>query len=103
MMKLENEPDVLVAKGGQCVIWHRDDIGAPHGDRSGVRAVEPAQQMQERTLADAGCPHDGHHLTGLDRQIEIAQDVQSLSADLITFVDLSRSEEWHRRPRNDRW
>ena len=51
---------------------------SPILDRSRVHPIEPAQQMQQRALADAGRADHRDHFAALDRQIQIAQHVQAL-------------------------
>ena len=51
--------------------------------------------MQQRALADTRCADDRHHLARLDRQIQIAQDVQALGSDLIALVDVVSGEKSH--------
>ena len=57
--------------------------------------VEPAQQVQQRALPDTAGAHDGHHLTALDHQIQIAEHVDALRAHLVAFVERGDFDEGH--------
>src|SRR5687768_746535 len=102
MMKLKNEPDVFVAERGQRLLRHRRDVAVAYRDRARIGAVESSQQVQQRALADAGRADDCHHLTLLDREVEIPQHMQPLSPDQITFIEVSRGEKRHGRSRESR-
>ena len=96
-MKLEHEADLPVAKRDELRIRQRRQVRAVDGDRPRVRAIEAAEQMQQRALADAGGADDGDHLSGLDLQIEIPKHDERPSADRIALGDAGRLEERHRQ------
>ena len=82
VMELEDEADVAVAEArpprrpaAPSARRRRSTIAA------GVGAIEPAEHVQQRALADAGRADNRHHLAGLDRQVEIAQHGQRRAAD----------------------
>ena len=58
--------------------------------RPDVGAIEPAQQVQQRALADAARADDGDHLPALDDQIEVAEHVDVLRADAVALVEARR-------------
>ncbi len=62
---------------------------------AGVHPIEATQQVQQRAFAHSGRADDGDHFTALDREIEIAQHVKPLRADVIAFVEICRGEEGH--------
>ena len=95
VMELEDEPDLRVPERHQ---RRRPPScrGRDPGRRCGpIRAVEAAEQMEERALADAAGADDGDHFAGVDRQIEIAQHVDVLRADAIAFVQRGDFDEGH--------
>ncbi len=53
MVELEYEADVPVAKCGQGVLGQRGKVGFSDSDGAGVEPIEPAEQMQQRALANA--------------------------------------------------
>ena len=55
--------------------------------RALIDPIESAEHVQQRALADAGRADDRDHLARLDRQIEIAQHGQRLTADRIALDD----------------
>ena len=63
--------------------------------RPDLGPIEAAEQMQQRALADAAGADDGDHLAGVDRQIEIAQDVDVLRADAVALVQRGDFDEGH--------
>ena len=87
MMKLKNEPDVLVPKRRQRIVRHGAEVGVSDNDRARIAPIEAAKQMQQRAFADARGPDDRHHLARLDREIEVAQHVQALGSDVIALVE----------------
>ena len=101
MVELEDEADVLVPEGRQRFVCHGADVRIADPDGPGIGAIEAAQQVQQRALAHTGRADHRHHLAALDGQIEIAQHVQPLRADLIALVDVAGGEKGHAgfRPR----
>ena len=45
-----------------------------HGHPAGVGLIQPAQQVQQRALARARGPDDGHHLAGRHGEVDLLQD-----------------------------
>ena len=98
MMKLEDEADALVPEPDERGIVERTSTGAPSiATVPFVGPIEPAQDVQQRALADAGRADNRHHLARLDLQIEIAQHGQRRPADRVALDDSARFEEWHAR------
>jgi hypothetical protein len=95
MVKLKDEPDVLVAEGGKRVLRKSADVGIPDTDSAGVHAIEPPEEMQQRALADPGCADDGHHLAAFDGEAEVAQHMEALRPDVIALIEIGRREKWH--------
>src|SRR6266850_8445627 len=83
VMKLKDEADVPVAELDERPVGHRGELVILDPDRSAVDSIEPAERMEQRALADAGGTNDSEHLARLDREIEIAQHVNALRANLI--------------------
>ncbi len=65
VVELEHETDVSRAPFRQLVVRHRRELGAANPDRAARRAVEPAQQVQQRRLARARRAHDGEKIAVL--------------------------------------
>jgi len=89
MMKLKNEPNVLVPKSRQRVVRHRPEVGVPNKHRARIAAIEAAKQMEQRALSNTGRADDRHHLARLDREIEVAEHVQALGSDVVALVNLA--------------
>ena len=85
-MELEDEAHLGVAKRHARLIGHGAEIVTVYGDAARVGAIEAAQQVQQRALADAARADDGQHLPALDDQIEIAEHVDVLRADAVALV-----------------
>jgi hypothetical protein len=50
-----------------------DDGAGDHETLAVGGCLEPEQQAEERGLAGAGRPHEGHHLTGVDAEGHVVQ------------------------------
>ena len=74
MVELKHEADVLVAERRELVRLHRPeiDVADPHRIPPSI-AVETAEHVQQRALADARRADDRDHLARLDDQIELPQ------------------------------
>ena len=71
------EPGVLqhhADAGAQVVAREVADVDAVERDAAGVQLVEPHDEVDERRLARAGRPDDGHGLTGADREVEVLDE-----------------------------
>ena len=55
--------------------------------RAAIGAIQPAQQVQERALADARRADDRDHLARVDLQIEIAEHDERASGDVVALHD----------------
>ena len=96
-MELEHEADVRDCETRRDrASAHRGDAVVADADRAGVRAIEAAQQVQQRALADAGGAHDRDHLAALDREDEIAQHLQPPVGDRVGLGEAGGSDKRHR-------
>ena len=64
-------------------------------DRARVGAIEAAEHVQQRALADARRADDRDHLAGLDREIQVAQHGQPRGADGVALGDAAGFEKRH--------
>ena len=76
-MELEDEADVAVAELHELGVRRDREPDAVDPDLAGVDAVETAEHVQQRALADAGGPDDRDHLAPLDAHVETAQHADS--------------------------
>src|SRR5262245_21331472 len=95
MVELKDEADVPVAELDERRIRQRQQRSLPHLDRSGIRPIEPAQQVQERALANARRADERHHLASLNVEIDVAQHVQSGAPGLVGLVQAADAYERH--------
>ena len=95
-MELEHEADVAIAEGDEIGVGHLGDAVIADVDGAGIRAIQAAQQMQQRALADAGGAHDRDHLAALHREREIAQHLQATVGDRVGLGDAGGSDKRHR-------
>ncbi len=95
MMELKDEADVAVAKLHERGIVERPEIGVGNDDLSRVGAVEAAEQVQQRALANARRADDRDHLAVGDVQFEIAEHVDALRTQLIDLVEALDVDECH--------
>src|SRR5262249_36246375 len=100
MVELKDEADVAVAELHQRVVVERGEVGVGEMNRPRVGAVQPAQQMQQRALADAGRTDDRHHLSMRDAKIQISEHVNVLGSDTIRLVEPRDVDESHQRYSN---
>ena len=71
--RLEHESDVLAAEAGALRLGALVEPAAGNGDGAAGRTVESGQQVQERRLAGAGGPDDGHELAHGDVEVDAVQ------------------------------
>ena len=57
--------------------------------------VQTAQDVQQRALPDAGGSDDRDHLSGLDSQIQVAEDRQGTPANDVALPDAPGLEKTH--------
>ena len=69
-MKLPDVADLAIAKGRGLLRRELGHVGRGADDRSRGGRVQRAQNVQQRALSRAGLAHDGHHLAGLDLEIQ---------------------------------
>ena len=74
MVKLKDEANPLVAEQVKRLPSERTDhrVADPH--LASVDAVEPTNHLHQGALPDPRRAHDRHHLSRIDRQVEIVQD-----------------------------
>src|SRR6185436_19239131 len=77
---LEHEADLLTAQAGSLVFAERAELDAVEPDASGGRTVEPGEQSEERALAAAGGPEDGHERSVRHVERDTFQDGQLVPA-----------------------
>jgi hypothetical protein len=53
VVKLEDEPDVAVAELDERRVRHRGQLGVGHANLTGIRAIEPAEEVEQRALSHA--------------------------------------------------
>ncbi len=87
VVELKHEPDVPVPERDDGWTRQRRQVRVADHDRACVRAIQPAEHVQERALADSRRADNRHHLAGLDHQVEIAKNQQFPAADRISFSD----------------
>jgi hypothetical protein len=71
--ELEDEADLVPPDRRQPVVSQAREARAIHDDLAGGRAIERANEVEERGLPGAGGPHDRDHLAALDVQVDAVQ------------------------------
>ena len=84
---LKYEADLLIARESERVVREVRDLLAVELVRSFRRAVEAAEDVQERRLARAGRPHEGGKLALSYRKINARERGDDLIAHRIEFLD----------------
>ena len=74
IVRLEDEAHRLAPIGGERSVTGRHEIHVADHDRTRIRAVEGAEQREERALPAAGRTDDGSEGAALEARIEIVQD-----------------------------
>jgi hypothetical protein len=87
MVKLKDEAHVSIAELDQIRIGERTQIGVGYEDAARVGTIETAEQVQQRTLSHARRADNGHHLAMSHGQIQIAQYVNALGAEVEGLVE----------------
>ena len=77
MVELENETHGLVAKARQFLKAQCGDFGALNDDRSSIRPIHAAQDVQQGALAGSRNPGDGHHLAFRQAETQIHQHLKA--------------------------
>ena len=95
MMELEDEADAVVPERDDLGVAQPRQVSAVDRDRPLIDAIEAAEQVQQRALADARRADDGGHLAGVHLEIEIAKHRERLSADRIALDEAARVEKGH--------
>src|SRR5207247_880231 len=82
MERLEDEADAVTADVGQRLLVQPAHVLAGEAVGAGGRAVEAAEDVQERRLPGAGRTHHREVLAGGDLEVHVAQRVHGPPADL---------------------
>src|SRR5262249_1468763 len=82
--ELEDEPDVLAAVEGELVLAAFGEALAPDEDFPRGRAVEPADELQERGFAAARTADGGGDLSGIEGEGDAVQGGQDALAHHVT-------------------
>ena len=94
MVELKNEAKRAVAQPIALARTEAVDALAVEHHRSRVRPVERAEQVEQRTLAGAGCPDDGEKLAALDVEIDALKDVDDVRVPAISLEQVLGDEHW---------
>ena len=78
-MELKDEADPAVAEGDDLASASAVSVAAGDSDAALVGPIQPAEDVQQRALADARGADNRHHLAGVDRQVEVAKHRQHQS------------------------
>ena len=95
-MKLEDEADLPVAERDDLGIRQRRQLRLADPDGAAIGAIEATEHVQQRALPHPRRANDGHHLPGVDAEVEIAQHGQRRLTDGIALDDAARFEKRHR-------
>ena len=76
MEGLEDEADAVSTHARAAALVQPSDLDAIERERSFIGPVEQPQAMQQGALAGAAGAVDGHHLAGLDGEIQAVEDLQ---------------------------
>ena len=71
--ELEDDADVPGAHPGEGVVAERGEVGAGDDDTTGVGALEPGDDAEERRLAATGGSGERDELAGIDDDVDAAQ------------------------------
>ena len=66
--ELKDEADLVAPHAREIVVREAVEDLAVHGHRAGGRAVEAADEIEQRRFPRSRGPDDRHHLAGVDRQ-----------------------------------
>src|SRR5262245_14543599 len=95
MVKLKNETDIAVPELDQRGVAHRRQFLLLNANRSAVDAIQAAERVQQRALANPRSADDSDHLAAFDRQIEVAQYMNLLRTDAVVLVQALNGYERH--------
>ena len=87
MVILEDEADVLVAEAGELRVGEGEWILVVQDDLAGGRAIERAEDLEERALAGAGGAEDRESFARGDAQIDAAEHRQRAGPGRVRFVE----------------
>ena len=93
-MVLEDEPDVLVAKGCLLAFAELEGILAVKRDRAGRRWFERTENIEQRALPAARRPHDGDRIAARQRERNARQNRQLPARHRIRLRDVLRDQHW---------
>ena len=85
--ELEYETDLVATLDGARRAVERGDVGPVEQVAPPARAIEQADDVEQRRFAGAGRPHDRQVVAGGDPQVDVAQRVHRLLADLEVAAD----------------
>jgi hypothetical protein len=88
--ELEHEADLLATQPGERVLRKAGDVDAVDQHLAGTRRVEAGDETEQRGLAAARRPHDGHELTFADLKRERMQDGERFGAARDGLRDLAQ-------------
>jgi len=80
LVALENEANLPAADQRQLVFAQTGDVDAIEYDGPRRSRIETSEQPEQRALAAAGGPHDGHELARRDLKVDAAQDIDAMAA-----------------------
>src|SRR5678816_3009187 len=80
MMELKDEADRFVSKCRERLFIECGEVAIRDTHRTRVRTIQRADNVQQRTLSTAGRPRDGDTLSRFDLQVEIAENIDGVTA-----------------------
>ena len=96
--RLEDEAGPVAPQPGRVIVRQLADGLALEDDLAARRLVEPAEDLEERRLARAGRPHEGHELAGVDRQAHPAEGLDGGRTERVGLGQVAGFEDGgHRR------
>ena len=97
--ELEDEADLVAPHARQLIVGQAGERFAVDADLAGGRAVEAADQIEQRRLAGAGRADDRDHLAARDGEADgVERDDVAFAGELLGDV-VERDHEWPRRRR----
>src|SRR5690349_12025324 len=90
---LEDEADVAAAERGAVLEAHAVHRVAAEVELAVPLVVEEAHDGEQRRLAGAGGPHDGHELARLDVERDAAEHPALAGADVVRLLDVAHRDE----------
>jgi hypothetical protein len=92
--KLEDDPYIGAAPGGELVFGEVGDVTAVHPHFSCAGMIDAGDHVQQRRLPVSRRPDDGDELPAGDLQRDLLQDEDDLLADEVIFIDVFQFDEW---------